>query len=293
LTANLPEYPPLKKAADQASAKAQRKFLWLNRIQLILLTTVAFGSGLSLSIPAHQRVEAWAICVIMFATLGFSGALRIGKFDDRWFRCRAYAENLKSIVWQFVMSNDDASDTNATRYLDELNRLRERLPDLQREFVCFGNSGHLITAWMQTFHGLPVETKALHYRELRVEDQITWYSNKAKLNSEMEDSWFWTVFIIEFAAVACSAFQSWQLMKFNPVGGIAAVGTALIAWSQIKRYSDLGTSYSIAAADLRGISEVHKTVTSQAELDLMVQEVEKAVSREHSIWLARRVITVC
>jgi hypothetical protein len=291
LTATPPEYPPLKEAADRASAKAQRTFLLLNRTQLVLLTSVSFAAGLEFSTPSEKRILDWSICAIMFATLAVSGALRIGKFDDRWFRCRAYAENLKSIAWQYVMSQNNTNDVNATRYLSELNSLRERLPDLQRELVRFENSGHLITTWMVTFHDLPIETKAALYREQRLEDQIAWYSIKGRRNSEMEDRWFWSIFIIEFAAVACSAIQSWQLMKFNPVGGIAAIGTALIAWSQIKRYSDLGTSYAIAAADLRGISEVHNAVTSQAELDLMVHEVEIAVSREHSMWLARRVIT--
>ncbi len=284
------DFPSLRNSADHASAKAQRTFLILNRIQLTLLTLVAFVSGLGFATARHQQQIAWAVCLMMFATLGVSTSMRIGKFDDRWFRCRAFAENFKSIVWRYVMSPTGAAEESVLEYVDELKQLSERLPDLQHEFARFSNSGHLITDWMKISHSLPITRKAALYRELRLEDQVTWYASKASLNSKLEDRWFWTIFCVEFGAIVCSAIQAWQLSRFSLVSGVAAFGTALIAWSQIKRFSDLGTSYAIAAGDLRRIAEVHRKVETQAELDLMVQEVETAVSREHSMWLARRVI---
>jgi hypothetical protein len=86
-----------------------------------------------------------------------------------------------------------------------------------------------------------------------------------------------------------AAYQACQLKEMNLVGGVASIGTALIAWSQRKHSSDLDTSYPIAAGDLRRIGEVRLKVETQEQLDLLVQEVETAVSREHSMWLARRV----
>ena len=284
-------YPQLRDSADLASAAAQRRFLLLNRVQLTLLSVVAFVSGLSFETHSHQRAAAWSVCAFMFVTLAVSTSLRVGKFDDRWFRCRAFAENFKSIVWRYVMSSHDTEDVSAITYLDELQQLKERLPDLQREFALYSGSGNLITDWMRISQALTITEKVKLYRELRLEDQVTWYASKAKQNSQLETRWFWTIFCVEFVAIVFSAIQAWQLMKFSPVSGIAAVGTALIAWSQIKRFSDLGTSYAIAAGDLRRIAEVHHNVTTQAEVDLMVLEVETAVSREHSMWLARRVIT--
>jgi hypothetical protein len=154
------DFPSFGKSADRASANAQLKFLVLNKIQLTLLTIAAFASGLGFTTPAHQRAIAWTVCAMMFATLAVSSSLRIGKFDDRWFRCRAFAENFKSIVWRYVMSAHSTSEVSVMRYLDELKQLSERLPDLQHEFARFADSGHLITDWMRTSQALPIAQKA-------------------------------------------------------------------------------------------------------------------------------------
>lgn len=282
-------FPALGAAADAASEAAQRTFLLLNVAQLTLLSIAALLSGLNFGDRARDRPIAWAVCGIMFVTLCVSTALRVGKFDDRWFKCRAYAENVKSIGWRFVMAPpvDDA----VTMYLAELEQLRARLDDLQKEFIVRRGSGALITDSMRTAQTLPISSKVALYRKDRLEDQVTWYSNKASQNARSETIWFWFVFLVEFLAIGCAAYQAWQLKEINLVGGVASLGTAFIAWSQIKRFSDLDTSYAIAAGDLRSIGEVHFRVEKQEELDRLVQDVETAVSREHSMWLAKRVVT--
>lgn len=286
------EFPAVRDSADRASASAQRTFLQLSTAQLALLSLTAFIAGVGVKTSTNQRLLAWSIFGTMLLTLCVASALRIGKFDDRWFRCRAYAENFKSIVWRYVMSADCADDANITKYLDETRQLSARLPELQKEFARFSSSEtQLITKWMRTAQALTLAEKLKLYRASRLDDQISWYSNNAKLNAQFETRWFWAAFVIEFSVIVLSLIQASTLMEFNPVGGIAAVGTAIIAWSQIKRFSDLGTSYAIAAEDLRQIAATHQNVSTQDEIDLLVQQVETAVSREHSMWLARRIIT--
>ena len=63
----------------------------------------------------------------------------------------------------------------------------------------------------------------------------------------------------------------------------------MLAWSQLKRFSDLATTYAVAAEDISRISVKYSTVETQEDLDAMVSDVEDAVSREHSMWLTRRV----
>jgi hypothetical protein len=188
------------------------------------------------------------------------------------------------------MSQYDGTKGAETKYLREVKELNERLPDLQREFAKYTVSGQLVTEWMRSSHTLPFDQKIALYRELRIKDQADWYSKKAKFNCRMEQNWFWAIVASEFVGLVIAAIQAWLLLGFNPVSGVATVGAALIAWFQIKRFSDLGTSYAIAATDLQRISETHRGITSQHEIDFMVQEAETAISREHSMWLARRVI---
>jgi hypothetical protein len=283
-----PEYPALRNAANRASMAAQKMFLRLNRIQLILLTSTAFISGLDFKTPEHRRAEAWCLFALMLWALLVAMILRVRRFDDRWFRCRAYAENFKSTVWRYVMAANSTDDDGEREYLNSIQHIMERLPDVQKDIARFDFGGKLMTDWMLKARTFSIEQKVTIYHALRIEDQTTWYSEKAKANATKEDEWFWSIVVIEFLAVAAAALQANQLLQFNPVSGIAAIGTAFIAWSQIKRFSDLGTSYAIAATDLRQIAESHRRIETQEELDDFVQQIETAVSREHSMWLARR-----
>jgi hypothetical protein len=279
-------YPALRDAADKASAAAQNRFMLLNKVQLSLLCLVAFLSGLSFQDAHRQRLSNWSICVAMLIALATTYALRVGRFDDRWFRCRAYAENFKSLVWQYIMSGMTGDPDKV--YLLALDHLRERLPDLEAEFTEYGSKGSLFTDWMKDVHALPLNEKVELYKALRLDDQITWYSAKSSENNSLETSWFWSIFCTEFAAIIFAGLQAGEGLRFNPVSGIAALGTVMIAWAQTKRFSDLATSYAIASGDLQRISEATLETTSQTDVAVLVDAVEQAVSREHSMWLVRR-----
>jgi len=120
-----------------------------------------------------------------------------------------------------------------------------------------------------------------------LENQINWYTGKARSNLSWETPWFWSIFVIEFIGVAYSAFQIWSLFTLNIVGGLSALSAAGIAWIQLKRYSDLANSYAVAREDLIRISEARRGASTQDEFKLMVSEVEAAISREHSMWKSR------
>ena len=282
-----PTFPSLRDSADRASSAAQKNFVNLNRLHLGLLVSVACIAGLSHA--SHEKIN-WAVCLLMITSLGLTTALRVGKFDDKWFRCRAFAENFKSTVWRFIMSPGDSSGANERRYLNEIEQLNGRIPELQRELTRFKSSGNMITGWMRNCSQLSITQKASLYRDLRLQDQIEWYANKAEANAKLETAWFWVVFSSEFIVVIMSALRALLSPRLDLVSGVASLCAAFIAWTQIKRFSDLGTSYAIAARDLQLIADESRVIGNQADLDLMVLAVETAVSREHSMWLARRII---
>lgn len=284
------DYPSLKEAADASSASAQRKFLTLNVAQLALLISGALVSAWTPATLEKQRLTAIATAALMFIALGVATSLRLTKFDDRWFRCRALAENIKSAVWYFVMSPTGSVTAAEATYLTSIAELQDRLAEIAKEVASRDNAGPLITAWMKTAQQLPFAEKMQMFRENRLQDQIQWYSAKAKLNARREKIWFALIFSAEFAAVAFATFQVWRLWEFNAAGPIAAVSAGFIAWMQIKRFSDLALSYGIAAVDLRHIGARWEHATTEEEIQGFVKEVETAISREHSVWLSRRLI---
>jgi hypothetical protein len=171
-----------------------------------------------------------------------------------------------------------------------VGQVRERLKDLIKEITVYDDNGDLITEEMKAAQALGFAEKLDLYRKQRLDDQRHWYRSKAKLNARRENQWFGAILIVESLALGYAALQAWKLLEFNAVGGIAATGAAFIASLQTKRFSDLGTSYAIAAGDLDRIAAQTAHVHDDATLKQFVEDVEKAVSREHSMWLARRVL---
>jgi hypothetical protein len=225
----------------------------------------------------------------MFLAVSSSLAIKVGRFEVRWFKCRAFAENAKSIVWRFVMSTSADQGAREKEYLNEWLSLQKRLPELQREFALCEGSGKLITSWMQGVSGRNLEGKVSIYRSERVDDQREWYALNARINAGLHSRFFWLVFALELGTIAYAAIQASRLLPINFVGFIVGMGSGLLVWSQTKRYSDLATTYAVAAEDLNQISAKYTNAEDAEALASFVSDVEEAVSREHGMWLARRV----
>jgi hypothetical protein len=280
--------PAFKRTADAASGAAQRSFLQLSEAQLSLLAATAVVSGWTPVSDNWQRAAAILICLLMTAALAVNLWLRQGRYDDTWFRCRALAENIKSAMWYFIMSSSNQQPENEREYLRQIEEVQERLPGLDKELSLHRVEGPMVTHWMRHAQALPTEEKLDLFRAERVQDQIEWYQSKAAFNAWREKQWQAAIFILEFIALVYAGLYAWKLWQFNAVGGIASTSAAFLAWTQTKRHSDLANGYAVAAEDLRRIAAKREHAASDSEIQKFVREVETAVSREHSMWLARR-----
>jgi len=126
------------------------------------------------------------------------------------------------------------------------------------------------------------------FREERLRDQRAWYTAKARANSASERRLWAAILCLEMVGVLSGLAQAWLLLSVNPVGGIAAVSAGFIAWLQTKRYSDLASAYTVASDDLARLDAQFDAVVNPIEFERLVREVEAAVSREHSLWVSRR-----
>jgi len=72
--------------------------------------------------------------------------------------------------------------------------------------------------------------------------------------------------------------------------GIAATfAAAVAAWTQSKQFRVLTTSYAVTAHELATIISIRlPLVEKEEDWAGFVREAESAISREHSLWLARR-----
>ena len=78
-----------------------------------------------------------------------------------------------------------------------------------------------------------------------------------------------------------------DLARFNLLGLLAAIATAATAISQLNRHDELSKSYGLAFQELSLIDGLAERVEGEANLKKVVEDAESAISREHTMWIAK------
>lgn len=287
------DYPALWRSGDAASRTRQKTFLVLVRIHLTLLAATGLIAAWNPTDPLHETIVSWSVVGTMLVALIVSFAIKQLKLDDAWFRTRAFAENAKEAAWRFMMhppsSSESGGDPIRSAYLDTLQRIRERFPGLAKEIAVEGDTGAEITQRMLDVRAMSIGDRCELYLHHRVQDQVDWYARKAKANASAETRWFWMILGAEGTAILAAIVRLTFVQEFNPTGGIAAMAACLVAWLQTKRFSDLANTYAVAALDLKLIKERYGQATTEEALSKLVDEAETAISREHRLWVEKRI----
>jgi hypothetical protein len=142
---------------------------------------------------------------------------------------------------------------------------------------------------MQEVRVLSTQDRRDFYVKARIEDQRNWYSAKAKTNQDREWRWFIVIMLAQIAAIV-SAF----LLVYSPesnlnlTGFCSTLATAALAWLQVKRHQELAQSYNLTAQELGLIATKARHIITDDKLSAFVSDTENAISREHTMWIARR-----
>jgi hypothetical protein len=76
--------------------------------------------------------------------------------------------------------------------------------------------------------------------------------------------------------------------KIKLTGLFTSLASALIAWLQLNQHKELAQSYCVTELDLGLVQEQAQYVKSDRDLSDFVGDAENAISREHTLWTARR-----
>ena len=285
-------YPALYVVADSGSVAGQRLYRRLVAIELALVLAGAGLATVGTFVPALQRVcvslaAASLICAIAMKLLN-----RQSGSAQRWFDGRAVAETVKTQTWRYMMrvppygTEADADETFAA---DVMSAMRAR-PDLEQPLDRLPEDPRQISATMRAVRALPLEDRLGLYLEERLSDQARWYKARALANLAEGRRWFWLSLLAQVAAVVF-AFLS-LLWPEDAVATLislgAALATAATAWGQLGRHDELSKSYALAYQELITIQTLAGTVVTDDGLDRLVTSGEGAISREHTMWMAKR-----
>ena len=147
-----------------------------------------------------------------------------------------------------------------------------------------------ITPFMLDMRARPLEERRAAYLSGRVQDQKNWYRAKSTFNGNRSVFWhsmialIYGVPVIMILVFDIHVGENWPFFSL-----VLLIGASLFGWLKIKRFSELKTSYALAAREILMLETAVSGVTTEAAFSDLVNSSELAFSREHIQWVARKV----
>jgi hypothetical protein len=230
----------------------------------------------------------------IISVVAFGGALWVNlstaakRPEEQWYRGRAAAESIKTLAWKYAVGGSPFLLSLAGSEHLYIVRLRE----LIREFrdLEFGLVGQIdqITPAMRSLRETSLDERKEAYLIGRIDDQSTWYSSKARASSERGRIWAAIASAATLLGLIAGIFRISGTLGIDYLGVLAAIAAGANAWGQMRQHRTLATSYAVAAQELGLARAAVSSVSSEDEWSRVVSDAEDAISREHTLWLARR-----
>lgn len=281
------DFPALYRSADDLSLESQTHFFRALKLHLLLLVAATI---LSIASIPHWSISALQLLALLGA-LSCSVYL-FGRRPDRyWYAGRAVAESIKTITWRYVCRAEPFQSDDAVAKSAFQQKLKS-IVDQNRE-VAQALTKHLdapqITSVMANMRMSSLDERKVAYASNRIKDQLTWYAKKAVFNRRTSNGFFWALIATNSVAVVCAILRiKFVEVLFWPTDVFVAASASLLSWMQAKRFSELASSYALAAHEIGLIRENSLQPINDEEFSLFVGDAENAFSREHTQWVARK-----
>lgn len=282
------EYPALYIAADNKSTQSQKIYL---RITFILLSLLVLSS-LSSLFSGRYQICAVVSLVFLAVTPMLSLVLLAKRYDKIWYSGRSLAESIKTMSWRFMMRSQpyDKDDNTSRRFF--INELKE-IFDNNREFC------HHLSDTSPDKDELPVHLENIRkyslgdrisiYTVHRIDEQKSWYWKKGVYNNKMASQWFWFMITLQILAIVSAAIKIAHVeWVYLPTSVFTAFVAAVVGWIQVKRFQELGTSYTLATREIGMVRMSLSDSLDEKQFSDFVGDAENAFSREHTQWFARK-----
>lgn len=284
-----PDYPALYDSSNQASLDSQKWYLRFMKIYLGLSILAGF-----LSIYIKESTLAGIIATISFFAILFLSIFQaVKRYDKTWYNGRAVAESVKTRTWRFVMRAEpyfDSEDISTVKkeFCEDLKDILDQNRELGSYLAHESVTNDTITDSMIAIRALSIEDRLNYYISNRINEQRSWYLTKANINKKNSRNWFIALVATNSIIIILLLIEVGYNFYNLPTPGLIIFGGSILSWSQIKRFQDLATSYSLTAHEIGIIKSQSFLVNGERELSDFVKDSENAFSREHTQWVARK-----
>lgn len=283
------DYPGLYIAASQASKDAQDGALFNYKLNALLLIIAALLNMISI----QNSLFAYLSAILFLGSLLTYIYGRHQDFQGKWYKARALAESIKTGTWRLMIGaepfNANLKEDNLNKFIDLLRELLIENKGIASQLSGEPASMQLIPDKITNIIDASFEDKRDFYLEERIKNQRTWYASKSGFNYKSSKKFFIALCIVYGFAIALSLLRIAQpQLPYLPIDVLAVIASIIIGWTQIKRFDELTSSYSLTAYEIGIIEGRYQSVKDLEHLSKFVSDAENAFSREHTQWAARR-----
>ncbi len=281
------EFPCFYVDSDNASRSFQNTYKLLIWLGLFLM----FVATLIESIEIFKMIKQYTGYVIFVSSI-MTILITILKPEKGWYKGRAIAESIKTLSWRYMMKVEPFNQNDPNQNFQEFtNRLTLINAEANQDgFIPKPNKHHreVITLKMETIRNKNLLERKDFYKTNRIEDQIKWYEKKSETNKYIGLICSWLIII-------CQIIAGIYLVRNNEVNNsinlnviMVFIATSLIAVIELYKFKDLHQAYALTYQELKIIRARFGIIQDESSFNEFVLDAEQAISREHTMWLARR-----
>jgi hypothetical protein len=279
-------FPSQYETADRFANQARDRFhAMVGAEYVVLLTAGALG--------INEIETGWYFAIIAFIFVLSLGIMLFRTFtspEQDWYRARALAGALQSSAWRFMMRvppfNKGEKEAE-TAYRKALARIIDQNEAIAARMGADADADE-ITPAMRDIREKPLdERKALYFKE-RIEDQRNWYRTKADASRNAYQRWVVACVIVYVAAIAGAISRAvWPDLFYTPTEVFIILASAILGWIQVKKFSDLASSYTLAAHQTGFMDGPLEDASTEEAFAAVVRDAETYFSREQADWAAQ------
>jgi hypothetical protein len=286
--------PASSEAYGTGAMNAQRAHFLILGFQLSLAVGGSAVAAATALLPTVlPAVAGFSVIVVLFV-VGILLQLLATRLnlDKRWYSFRAVRESQKSLAWQYSMCLGEfatAAEDPFKLYLDAIAETENEfdikpplpVPDPEDEDRYVSN--------LRASRSQGWQARRAAFVEERVDDQVRWYGAKAAANRRSALSLDFAVVGLQLVGIVCGVALINLRLNGSALLAVVLAGLAtLVAWGQAKQYSALIGPYTNAQRELMTIRQMILAAATEPEFLRSASQAEEAISREHSLWCARR-----
>lgn len=277
---NLPEAYVV---ASAASAGGQTRFKRLTWISLTMLV-VAAAAGI-----VEQSWAGWVSGAAFLVSIVLTAMALYRRTEQDWYDGRAVAESVKSITFKYAVGGEPFEIGDAKADDNFADTLHELIVEVQK--LSSSVSPPLNPPVLGNLQGLraaALEKRRSVYLEQRIEDQRNWYCQRAREHREVARRWRIVMFASQGLGLVGAALKGLGLLDLDTMSIFAAIAASAAAWIAAGDYTETSRAYDFAALEIGHSRERIAKIQTEADWAEFVADCEQSMSREHTMWLARR-----